>query len=385
MTLEAAGNWPPEIALIRALVQRGHEVRVISGSGHAKQIAEAGAEYRPYRYAPQRDTATRYDEQHESEMARVLREVFLNPVYGEELLAEVDRDRPDVLLVDHMLMLASAAAETTALPTAVLWHTVFGAMAERPLRSGPAIERLNGLRAKWGLAPVADQFGVVASAQAILAFTYGEFDTAPPQETPQLHYVGPLACLPQPPSSWSSPWPAEDPRPLILVSYSTSFQRQVDALQRVADAVEGLPVRVLLTLGNAISAEELSLPDNVVAEPFVPHISVLPQASLVVTHAGHGTVMAATTAGVPMLCVPMGRDQHVVGACVERRGLGLVASVTISPAELRNLITAALDDAALRERARGFAARLDVEAGLVRAIDVLENLRNPAVDSSAAP
>jgi UDP:flavonoid glycosyltransferase YjiC (YdhE family) len=90
-------------------------------------------------------------------------------------------------------------------------------------------------------------------------------------------------------------------RPLILVSYSTSFQNQVPTLQRVAEAVAPLPVRVLMTLGHRIAADELRLPPNVVAEPFVPHAAVLGQTRLVVTHAGHGTVMAAVTAGVPML------------------------------------------------------------------------------------
>jgi MGT family glycosyltransferase len=167
-------------------------------------------------------------------------------------------------------------------------------------------------------------------------------------------------------------------RPLILVSYSTSFQDQAPALQRVADAVADLPARVLLTLGKAISADELQLPDNVVAETFVPHAAVLPHASLVVTHAGHGTVMAAVTAGVPLVCTPMGRDQHAVGACVERRGLGVVAPVTASPEDLRRTIGAALGDDALRGRARNFAAGLDVEAGLQRALTVLETLRAPS-------
>ena len=69
-----------------------------------------------------------------------------------------------------------------------------------------------------------------------------------------------------------------------------------------------LSVRVLMTLGPRIAADALRLPLNVVAEPFVPHTAVLAQTRLVVTHAGHGTVMAATTAGVPMVWTSMGRD-----------------------------------------------------------------------------
>jgi UDP:flavonoid glycosyltransferase YjiC (YdhE family) len=113
----------------------------------------------------------------------------------------------------------------------------------------------------------------------------------------------------------------------------------------------------------------------VVAEPFVPHAAVLGQTRLVVTHAGHGTVMAAVTAGVPMLCTPMGRDQYAVSGCVERLGLGRVASMTAPPEELRRTLVAALEDDALHVRARTFAAGLDVETGLSRALAVLETLQ----------
>jgi MGT family glycosyltransferase len=166
-------------------------------------------------------------------------------------------------------------------------------------------------------------------------------------------------------------------RPLVLVSYSTSFQNQVPVLQRVAEAVAPLPVRVLMTLGPRIAAGGLRLPPNVVADPFVPHAAVLGRTRQVVTHAGHGTVMAATTAGVPMVCTPMGGDQYAVSSCVERLGLGHVVSMTASPEDLRQTLIAALEDDALHARVRTFAAGLDVEAGLSRALAVLETLQVP--------
>ena len=84
VTLHAAGNWPPELALIRTLAARGHEVRVVSDETHAAQIAAAGAEYRPYRDAPQRDPARRDGKAQATEMARIMRDIFLNPVYADE-------------------------------------------------------------------------------------------------------------------------------------------------------------------------------------------------------------------------------------------------------------------------------------------------------------
>jgi len=375
LTLNAAGNWSPERELIRALAERGHAVRVITDARHERDVVAAGAEYRAYRHAPQRTPSQRHENLQETEQARILRTVFFNPVYADELAAAFEDGVPDALLVDAMLLTAAAAAERAAVPTAVLWHTVYGAIRDTPGRmAGATIEPLNEVRSHLGLAPVADRMAATAAADAILALTYDAFDVLAPEPEPRLHYVGPLACVRQDVPRYDFPWPAHDRRPLVLVSYSTTFQDQVGVLQRVADAVANLDARVLLTLGSAISAAELQLPDNVVAVPFVPHAAVLPHARLVVTHAGHGTVMAAVTAGVPLLCTPMGRDQHAVSACVARRGVGVVVPMTASATELRDAIAAVLADDALRERARAFAAGLDVDDGLRRAVEVVEQL-----------
>lgn len=64
------------------------------------------------------------------------------------------------------------------------------------------------------------------------------------------------------------------------------------------------------------------MPENVVARRFVSHGVVLPQAQLVITHAGLGTVMAALTHGVPLLCIPLKNDQIENAARVVSAGAG---------------------------------------------------------------
>jgi len=285
----------------------------------------------------------------------------------------VRRCAPDVLLVDQMLLMAAAAAESTGLPTALLWHTVFGGRFDGTAPRSALLDPLNAYREQLGLERISDRFAAAARADAIVAFTYEAFDVVPGERPKQLHYVGPffqpngLAMI------RDAPWNPLDPRPVVLVSYSTSFQNQVSVLQRVADAVAELPVQVVMMLG-PISPDELRLPSNVAARAFVDHRLVMGPAQLVVTHAGHGTVMAAATIGVPMVCTPMGRDQHAVAACVAHRGLGVVVPATASSQELKAAIERALADGALRARAQAFAAALDPVASYRRAIDVIERL-----------
>ena len=384
LSLDAAGNWPPERCLIRALVERGHEVHVVTDAGHERDTVSAGGTYVPYRCVRGPGIARRNagqgppkgspnEDPKISELELLFRTRTLNADFGAELEGAIERIVPDVLLVDQMLWSAIAAAERSSLPTAVLWHTVFTAGALRKL-PGFALDELNVQRRELGLDAVADRFAQDERAEAIIAFTLGEFDLPSAELPGNLHYVGPLACLPEPLPAYESPWPADDSRPLVLISYSTSFQDQIDLLQRVVDALAELPVRGLMTLGPAIEAELLNVPENVVCETFVPHAAVLPEVDLVVTHAGHGTTMAAVTAGVPLLCTPMGRDQNEVGACVERNGLGQVVSQEAPVNELRDAIAGRLADAAMRDRCRAFADRIDLNAGLNTAIEVLEGL-----------
>jgi UDP:flavonoid glycosyltransferase YjiC (YdhE family) len=137
----------------------------------------------------------------------------------------------------------------------------------------------------------------------------------------------------------------------------------------VADAVEGIEAHVLLTLGPAVSASDLRLPTNVATESFVTHRAVLPNVDLVVTHAGHGTVMAAVTAGVPLVCTPMGRDQFLVAARVEALGLGVALPANSSVEQVRHTIVTGISDRQLRRRTTAFAAGLDLACGRRRAID----------------
>jgi MGT family glycosyltransferase len=136
------------------------------------------------------------------------------------------------------------------------------------------------------------------------------------------------------PEDWDSPWADDHPDPLVLASFSTTFQDQRDLARRVLEALDGLRVRCLLTSGPALNLDGIRIPPNVEACGFVPHAAVLPHADLVVTHAGLGTVHAALASGVPLLCIPDGRDQNDNAARVVAAGVGRRARRKASPRRL---------------------------------------------------
>jgi UDP:flavonoid glycosyltransferase YjiC (YdhE family) len=93
-----------------------------------------------------------------------------------------------------------------------------------------------------------------------------------------------------------------------------------------------------------------------------PHRAVLAEAAVAVTHAGHGSLLKALAAGVPLVCVPMGRDQRDNTVRALRLGVGVRVSRSASPEVLAGAVRRVLDEPAYGEAARRFAAVLAEEA-----------------------
>lgn len=177
-----------------------------------------------------------------------------------------------------------------------------------------------------------------------------------------------------PTREWTAPWPESNGDPLVVMSFSTSYMNQRALAQRVLDAVAGLPVRALLTAGPALDGEELTLPVNARAMSFVAHRTVLPHASLVVSHCGWQTVNAALADGVPLLCIPDRRDQPDNAIRVVAAGAGVRVGRRASPRKLRRAISAALGDAELRRGASAMANALARSDGAPASVERLERL-----------
>jgi UDP:flavonoid glycosyltransferase YjiC (YdhE family) len=72
-----------------------------------------------------------------------------------------------------------------------------------------------------------------------------------------------------------------------------------------------------------MSNEKFDKPENVILLASAPHSKLFPIADLVITHGGHGTIMRALANGLPLICMPMGRDQNDNAAKVQYHQIGL--------------------------------------------------------------
>jgi UDP:flavonoid glycosyltransferase YjiC (YdhE family) len=81
----------------------------------------------------------------------------------------------------------------------------------------------------------------------------------------------------------------------------------------------------------------------------------------VISHGGLSTITAALTAGVPLVCIPQGRDQSDNAKRVAASGVGRALATNAPPAQITCALKELLADPAVLREARRFA---DVIAGL---------------------
>jgi len=232
----------------------------------------------------------------------------------------------------------------------------------------------NSARRALGLPAIAHPFEQTTRVARQLVLTSEAFDFSASGLPPHVVYAGPVLDDPPWAEPWSSPWASDDPRPLVLVGFSTTFQDQVDALRRVIGALRLLDARAVLTTGPALSVADLPAAPNVHVCRSAPHALLLGQASVVVTHAGHGTVIRALASGVPLLCMPMGRDQHDNAARVVARGAGLWLSPKAGARRIRKAILELLVSPGYRDKAREIGTAVRQDARNSRAVTILEGI-----------
>jgi MGT family glycosyltransferase len=373
VTWQAGGGSQPAIGLGRMLAEHGHRVRIFAPALYADRVTAAGCVLRPLPPEAEFDPG----------LGRAMEEqgaFLIETFYGRALIDAVDgeltAEPADVLVVDFLLRSLVCFAEQLSVPAAHLIHTTYrfhGIPGDHRWRN--RYEDVDSVRAELGLGalpPGTDSVSIalVRRAAAGLVVMPSEFDPWPDPPANVVH-VGPIteeaSAL-----DWDAPWPADDRRPLVVVTMGTTYMHHEAVLGRIGEALAGLKVRVLVLTGSELGPEEVAFAPDVEVRRFLPHSAVLPSAALVVTHAGMGTLMAAFAAGVPALCLPLGRDQPDNAARVEELGAGAALPPDASAAEIRRAIEGALASATMRDGARRMAESIRAYRGGRAAVAVLE-------------
>lgn len=209
-------------------------------------------------------------------------------------------------------------------------------------------------------------------AQLHLVLTAAAFDF-PGRLPANVRYAGPVLDDP----AWADDvgWqPPPGDGPLVLVAMSSTFQDHVDCLQRITDAISALGVRGVVTTGPAVEPGRIRASPRVEVVRSMPHRLVLPHADVVVTHGGHGTVVKALAAGVPLVVLHHGRDQADNARRLTSRGAGVAISRRSGSARIARAVRRVLADDGFRSAARELGAAVCAEAGSDVVVTELERV-----------
>ena len=359
-TYEGGGHVPPALMVGRRLQALGHAVRLVSDEATRTEAEREALDFQPWRRAPNRSAPASASDPLRDWKARtpvgvvraVCDAVMCRPAldYARDTLETLEAFRPDVVVTQELLFGVMAAAEAAgvklALLTGNLWcfptrddvppfgpgflppRNRFEEGRERTTRAilkrlyDMGLDDLNRARASLGLKPLRHVLDQLKRADLVLLGTSAAFDygrCAPPAP---FAYAGPLFHVP----AWSAatlPPELEGGAPLVLVSFSTTFQDQAAVIGRCVEALSRLPVRGVVTLGPALNPEDVASASNVAVLRSVSHDVLVPRCAAVICHGGHGTLLRPLMHGVPVLCLPMGRDQPENAARVTHAGAGL--------------------------------------------------------------
>jgi len=354
LSWDGGGNTPSAFNLGSRLARRGHRVRMMGWEAMAVRAAAGGLEFTTYPSVPPWAPNRRHEDGWEE-----IRQALFGAGTEADVTAEVESFGADAVVIDCMLTAGHAAARRLGVPVASLVH----------VRYAPFVHQ-------WGSDVLeTDVVAMLDAAQCVLAVQPPGFD---PEESFRSGATAVGAVLrpggPERLDAETAARLAEPGDPWVLVSLSTTVQGQADVLPTYLRALGSLPVRVLVTLGGVLPPDELAAPSNVTVRGFLPHGSVLPHMAAVVTHAGMSTVATTLAAGVPMVCLPQGRDQPLNAAGVEELGAGLVVPVEAAPDGLAPAVRTVLDDHRFRTVAQDVAARTRAVGNGELATDLVEDL-----------
>jgi MGT family glycosyltransferase len=412
-----AGHARPIRTVAAELVRRGHDVRVYTGRSYTGMFAEVGARPVPWRAAPdfdERDYTATFPRMRDRKGFRQvlinLQDLFLGTAAAqmEDLLAEHERERWDLLVGDPMALGTRLAAErlgqawATVSPIAV-WlpgkgipptglgltprDDAVGRVRDTVLGAGSragtaALTRLyQKLRREVGLPPDRETFATMwYSPHLVVAAGSPGLDYPRTDLPAHIRFVGDLTDDGTPPGAQHGGLPAwhtdvEASRvPVVHVTQGTANVDPRDLLLPTVEALAGEDVLVVVGLGHR-TAPLGDLPANVRAAEMLPYGWLLPRTSVMITNGGYGGVLQALRHGVPLIVAGGDLDKPEVAARVAWHGAGVdLRTGTPTPGAIRSALRAVLEGDHRRVAER-LGAELRALGGTRAAADILEDFR----------
>lgn len=385
-----AGHAFPIMALGRRLAERGNEVWVQTWDRWREDVESGGMRFASapeYPVFPQ--LGQRPLDHYEAATRAAIDTVPL-----------VDEIRPHAVVSDILTLGPALAGELRGVPVATLiphldprgergWPPFSSGARPARTRSGRALwervgrrvdrsldrgqDELNRARATVGLPAVPGHHGGI-SRQLVLVGSVPQLDYPRSRARPNTHTVGPFVW--EPPSGDVSLPTGDDP--LVVVAPSTIQDPEGELLRAALQGLADAPVRVLaahnrVSDADAIDAPSITVPANATLVPWMRYSQVMPEADVILCHAGHGTLLRALGYGKPVVAIPAAGDMFENAARLAWSGAGIRLPRRLAGARaVRGAVLTALSDPSYAAKSRQIAAWISAGDGVDRAAPLVE-------------
>ena len=362
---QGAGHFNPLVPFVDAARRVGHEVLVAGPSALRPVVERTDYPFHECSDPAEEDIRPVWERVQvvspDEANVLVVREIFAR--YDAAALLPGLRDAIEAFGPDLIVRETSEYGSAVAADLAGIPHARVGiglAMFEEgslAIAAGTVSE----LRTSVGLE--ADPDGERIRSAPYLTFFPSSLEAPGEPEPPRIHrFRHAVPPAPKPLPDW---WDGED-EPLVYVTFGSiagALPQAASVYATALEALDGLPVRVLLTLGAADAGSVGPVPANVHVETWVPQHDVLAHAAAVVCHGGSGSTIGALEAGRPLVVVPLFADQPGNAARVEAVGAGVSVAATATA------IRAGLETVLGQPSYRAAAERLAAEMRAQRPVD----------------
>jgi MGT family glycosyltransferase len=422
------GHVTPLLAIAAQLVDRGDDVRFITGRHFADRVRATGASFIPLLPEADYDVQTLLDGLPEraklkgaTAIAFDIDHIFARPARAqyETVIAAIDAHPADALLADpvfagaafmleHPRATRPAVVMCGVLPLSIVSHDTapFG-MGLRPARvfnrqRNAALAALNRRVMRQPIQTTNDLHREVHGtdlpfalqdwsrhAEAIVQLSVAAFEYPLSDAPPQLHFAGPLSATGSQaplPEWWSD---LDGSRPVVHVTQGTVANLDYEELiAPTLRALAGEDVLVVLATGGRPLDTLPPLPANARAATFLPYDHLLPRTSVFVTNGGYGGVQYALRYGVPIVATGGKEDKPEVGARIAWSGVGRrIRTDHPTPRALRRAVRTVLEDPRYRQASQRIAADMANAPGFSGLADVVDRViaENPSATQSPCP
>jgi MGT family glycosyltransferase len=379
--LPAHGHTNPTLPIVKTLVQHGHQVLFYNAASFETKVAPTHADFRPF---PEPLPTER-------DLAEALQEFINMPLIisgmsrhlTDFLIAEFEREQPEIVIYDSIAMWGYVAARVNKIPQICFVTTFvldgskgvigFGTLAKYILSALPsAIKLLRWRRTMAQRYGKENSGGITEYADMNIIFTSREFHPQNSFIDDRFHFVGPSFDA----TIKDNDFPFEHLRDgtKVYISLGTINYLNTAFYDTTFAAFADYPAQFILSVGKHTQIDQLgAIPDNFIVRHSVPQLAILQQVDAFITHGGMNSVHEGLYYGVPQLVVPSHFEQELNGKRVAQTGSGILLEGTVTVEQLRNGLDHLLSNKSYRENAEIIGRTLRAAGGYPAAVAAVES------------